>query len=66
MAIDYYELLKAAHTGIFPAEATYFDRMRAQAIRRSMERKRQERQQDEGRADSAHPSEGVEKPDTLN
>lgn len=59
MAIDYYELLKAAHTGIFPADASFYDRKRAQAIRRSMERKRKERQQDEGtESNSAHPSEG--------
>lgn len=72
MALDFYELMKGAKTGIFPADASYFDRKRAQAIRRRMERKRAERQerqpepeQIEGSPETGHPSEGVVKRDTL-
>ena len=73
--LDFYELLKAAKTGLLPPDATYFDRCKAQALRRSMLRKRQERQQDErtetkfapsdGSPETGQPLKGVGKSDSL-
>lgn len=70
--LDFYELLKAAKTGLLPPDATYYDRCKAQALRRSMLRKRAERQerqpepeQIEGSPETGQPLKGVVKRDTL-
>lgn len=45
----YYELLKAAVTGIYSPEMSYYDRCRADAIRKSLNRQRERRQLDAGK-----------------